>query len=219
MRAITWMAALALLAVPSAAAQSGDGAGFYLGASGGLNFLSDSEIDTGLGTVDNEYDGGFVLSGQAGYDSGRIWQYGSLRGELELSYRENEIDQHVLGGNDLPGSTGTASTTALMANLFHDFETGTPLTPYVGGGIGYAWSELDNYGVTGLDVLDDDDSGFAWQLGAGLGFAVSEQATVSLDYRYFSTSADVDTTAAAGSVGSDVNLDSHTVMLGLRYRF
>lgn len=220
MRAITWMAALSLLAVPSgAAAQSGDGAGFYLGASGGLNFLSDSEIDTGLGTVDNEYDGGFVLSGQAGYDSGRIWQYGSLRGELELSYRENEIDQHVLGGNGLPGSTGTASTTALMANLFHDFETGTPLTPYVGGGIGYAWNELDNYGVTGLDVLDDDDSGFAWQLGAGLGFAVSEQATVSLDYRYFSTSADVETTAAAGSVGSDVDLDSHTVMLGLRYRF
>jgi outer membrane autotransporter protein len=214
------MAALALLAVPSAAAaQSDDGAGFYLGVSGGLNFLSDTEIDTALGAVDNEYDGGFVLSGQAGYDSGRIWQYGSLRGELELSYRENEIDQHVLGGTSLPGSTGTASATALMANLFHDFETGTPLTPYVGGGIGYAWNELDNFGVTGLDVLDDDDSGFAWQLGAGLGFAVTEQATVSLDYRYFSTSADLKTTAAAGSVGNQVDLDSHTVMLGLRYRF
>ena len=224
MRTRPWMAVLALLAAPSAApsaaaAQSGSGAGFYLGASGGVNLLNDSEIGTALGTVDNDYDAGFALSGQAGYDTGSLWQYGGLRGELELSYRENGIDQHALGGTDLPGSTGTASTTAVMANLFHDFDTGTSLTPYVGGGIGYAWNDLDDYGVTGLDVLDDQDSGFAWQLGAGLGFSITEQATLSLDYRYFSTSADVQTTAAAGSVNSDVDLDSHTVMLGLRYRF
>ena len=227
MRTRPWMAVLALLAAPSAApsaaaAQSGSGAGFYLGANIGANFLGDSEFDTAAaGRVDNDYDTGFALSGQVGYDTGQLWPYGGLRGELELSYRENEIDQHSIAalGGQQPGSTGTASTTAVMANLFHDFQTGTPLTPYVGGGIGYAWSSLDDYGVRAApNALDDDDSAFAWQLGAGLGYAVTEQATVSLDYRYFSTRADA-TSNVGGSVNSDVDLDSHTVMLGLRYRF
>ena len=222
MRAITCMAALALLAVPSAAAAQGSGSGVYLGANIGANFLNDSEFDTAaVGEVDNDYDTGFALSGQVGYDTGQLWQYGGLRAELELSYRENEIDQHAIAalGGAQPDSTGTASTTALLANLFHDFETGTPLTPYVGGGIGYAWSSLDNYGVRAApNALDDEDAGFAWQLGAGLGYAVTERATVSLDYRYFSTSADA-TSNVFSAVESEVDLDSHTVMLGLRYRF
>jgi outer membrane autotransporter protein len=224
MKRITLAVALAVLAVPgTAAAQGQDDGGLYLGLGAGANFLDDTDFGiAGPATVDNEYDTGFALSGQLGYDTGRVWQYGSLRGELELSYRENEIDQHsvtALGGAQ-PGSTGEASTTALMANVFHDFETGSPIVPYVGGGLGYAWSDLEGYGIQAVpNVLDDDDSGFAWQLGAGVGYELTSSATISLDYRYFSTSADVETSAATGSVGDEVDLDSHTVMVGVRYGF
>ncbi len=107
-----------------------------------------------------------------------------------------------------------------MVNALHDFETGGPITPYIGGGLGIAWVDLDDYGIAAVpNVLDDDDSAFAWQVIAGVGYEVTPRATISLDYRYFSTEADVTTSAATGSVSNDVDLDNHTLMIGLRYRF
>jgi outer membrane autotransporter protein len=214
-------ASLAAAAAPTPAAAQDSG--FYLGAGGGLNLLEDTDFGiAGPATVDNEYEAGFVLSGRAGYDTGTIWQLGGIRGELELSYRDNEIDTHsvaALGGSQ-PGSTGTASTTALMVNAFHDFDTGTGFAPYVGGGVGYAWSELGDYGIQAVpNVLDDSDSGFAWQLGAGVGYALTRNATISLDYRYFRTSAEVTTSPATGARSNDVDLGSHSILVGLRYRF
>ncbi len=212
----------ALVAIP-AAAMAQDDSGVYVGIAGGVNMLSDSDFDV-LGTVDvdNEYETGFAVSGAVGYDFGNVWQLGGVRTELELSYRENDIDDHDVAalGGDQPGSTGEASTIALMVNALHDFDTGSAITPYIGGGVGYAWNDLSDYGIAAIpNVLDEKDSGFAWQLIAGIGYELSPQATVGIDYRYFSTSADVTSSAAAGSTGSDVDLDSHTVMAGFRYRF
>lgn len=225
MRGFPIAAALVAGLLPAAAqAQTGQDDGFYLGLSGGANFLTDTDfgIQGGAATVDNEYDTGFALSGSAGYDTGRVWQYGGVRTEISVSYRENAIDQHsvaALGGAQ-PGSTGEASSTAVMLNGYHDFATGTPIVPYLGAGVGYAWNDLSDYGVQAVpNVLDDDDSGFAWQLIGGVGYDVTSRATISLDYRYFSTSADVTSSPATGSTDSEVDLDSHTVMLGLRYRF
>ena len=216
-------AALSALIIAPTAAMAQDGSGVYAGIAGGANFLTDSDFDV-LGTVDvdNEYDLGFAVSGAVGYDFGKVWELGGFRTELELSYRENSIDTHNVAalGGDQPGSKGDASSLALMVNALHDFDTGSPVTPYLGGGIGYAWNDLDNYGIDAVpDVLNDDDSGFAWQLIAGVGYDLSPQATISVDYRYFSTSADVTSSAATGGTSSDVDLDSHTVMFGLRYRF
>lgn len=221
MRRILAYTLAAAVFVPAAA--SAQTQGVYLGLGGGLNFLGDSDLDVlGNVNVDNEYDTGYALSGTVGYDYGQVWQYGGLRSELELSYRENDIDGHdvaALGGAQ-PGSTGDAATTALMLNGYHDFSTGTPFRPYIGAGVGYAWSSLSDYGIQAIpNVLDDDDSGFAWQLIGGVGYDVTSNVTLSVDYRYFSTSADVTSSAATGSTDSEVDLDSHTVMLGLRYRF
>jgi opacity protein-like surface antigen len=54
-------------------------------------------------------------------------------------------------------------------------------SPYVMAGIGLAnasWNTPD--GTT-------DDSVFAWQAGAGIGFKASDKVTVDLGYRYFTT--------------------------------
>lgn len=210
---------LAGLAAGSAGAQEG----LYLSLGAGINELDDSNFDiAGPVRVDNEYDSGTIFLGALGYHFGPVLPVGGLRGEVELSFRDNDIDVHsvqALGG-DQPGSTGEASTQALMGNLLLDFDTGTAFTPYVGGGIGYAWSDLEDYGIEAVpEVLDDDDSAFAWQLIGGIGFALNQQATVTLDYRYFTTTADVTTTADTGSVSNEVDLDSDTLTLGLRFRF
>lgn len=213
---------LAGLAAGTAYAQP---SGLYLGLGGGLNFLDDSEFDItapAAVTVENDYDSGTVFLGSVGYDFGPVLPLGKLRGEVELSSRDNDIDDHSVDelGGDLDGSTGEASTTALMANLLVDIDTGTALTPYLGAGVGYAWSDLEDFGVDLVpDVLDDDDSAFAWQLIAGAGYGLTERLTLGLDYRFFSTTADIASSAATGSARDEVDLDSDTVTLGLRYRF
>lgn len=222
MRALK-LGTLCLAGLAAGAAQAQQQDGLYLGLGVGVNYLDDSDFDIGGPvTVDNEYDSGTIFLGALGYHFGPVLPVGDLRGEIELSFRDNDIDVHSVGalGGNQPGSTGEASTEALMANLLVDFDTGTAFTPYVGGGLGYAWSDLEDYGIEAVpEVLDDDDSDFAWQLIGGVGFALSEQATVTLDYRYFSTSADVTTSTGTGSVSNDVDLDSDTLTLGLRYRF
>lgn len=217
------LAAVLGVAVAFPVSASAQEPGFYVGLGGGLNLLSDSDFDIlGSVNVDNDYDPGFVISGTAGYDFGNVWKYGGLRGEAELSYRENDIDTHNVAalGGDQPGSTGEASTMAIMLNALHDFETGTRFRPYLGGGVGFAWNDLDNYGIRAVpNVLDDDDSGFAWQLIAGVGYDLTDNVVIAADYRYFSTNADVTSSAATGSQSNDVDLDSHSVMLSVRYRF
>src|SRR3546814_12390061 len=62
-----------------------------------------------------------------------------------------------------------------------------------------------------------DDTGFAWQLGGGLGFLVNDRMTVSLDYRYAGTSDPEYKTSDGGKLESEYQ--SHNVGLGLRYAF
>src|SRR3546814_7227362 len=70
----------------------------------------------------------------------------------------------------------------IMANTWYDIDFGSWLVPYLGGGVGVQKTEISGNGA------DSDDTGFAWQLGGGLGFLVNDRMTVSLDYRYAGTS-------------------------------
>ncbi|MGR8949504.1 MAG: outer membrane protein [Gammaproteobacteria bacterium] len=212
----------ASLAGPSMANADSD-AGLYSRLFGGINFLDDTDFNV-LGTVkvDNEYETGFVVGGALGYDYGKIWSLGGVRSEVELSYRENDIDVHSVSalGGDQPSSTGDASSTALMFNAYNDFHNQTAVTPYLGAGIGYAWADMSDFGIAAIpNVLDDDDSGFAWQLGAGVNYAMNKVLTLSVDYRYLNTDIDVTSSPAAGSTGSEVDLDNHTVSFGIRYSY
>ena len=221
-RFITSALVAAALAGPSLANADGD-AGLYARLFGGINFLNDTDFNVlGAVNVDNEYDEGFVVGGALGYDYGKIWSFGGVRTEVELSYRENDIDVHSVSalGGDQPSSTGDVSSTALMANAYNDFHNQTAFTPYLGGGIGYAWSDMSDFGIAAIpNVLDDDDSGFAWQLGAGVNYAINKMLSLSVDYRYLNTDIDVTSSAAAGSTGSEVDSDNHTVSFGIRYRY
>jgi opacity protein-like surface antigen len=203
------------------AAMAEDDSGIYVDLSGGLNILESTGIDVagGAATVDNDYDVGYAAYSTFGYDYGRVWKYGGLRSEIEFSYRENDIDTLSIGGVSNPGSRGDVMTYGVMVNGLHDFQTGTAFRPYVGGGIGYAWSKADGIGVPSLTVVDDEGSDFAWQLVMGVGYELTDNATIGVDYRYFDTSANVTTTPAAGQTGNEVDLQSHSFSIGIRYRF
>jgi len=64
-----------------------------------------------------------------------------------------------------------------MINALADFGDENGLSFYGGAGIGYAWAK----------ALNDSDSAFAWQLIAGLRYAISPNIDLGLKYRFFRT--------------------------------
>ena len=72
---------------------------------------------------------------------------------------------------------------AMMVNGYYDFDTGSAVTPYVGLGVGAArTSHTDS-----TDNITSRQWNFAYQGIVGASYAVNDQMSVSLDYRYFAT--------------------------------
>ena len=193
----------ALCALPANAFEKG----FYLGAGLGANWTRDTDI-IGIGTnLKADFDAGWVGA------LGLGWAYGNgVRSEAEIGYRRNDLDS-IAG---VAASSGDASSWRGMINLFYDFKTGTPATPYIGAGIGAARVSL-TASPFGASHLDDTDSAFAYQGIAGVGYRVNESAQVFADYRYFATTS-LDFTTAAGTA-VDADYGNHTLMVGLRFSF
>jgi opacity protein-like surface antigen len=105
------------------------------------------------------------------------------------------------------------------------------VTPYVGGGIGYAknWVgdytdvNVPNHGVAFANT--HDSGGLAWALNAGLSYDVTQNFTVDLAYRYLdigdATSGKVHaydgSSTAKGPEFNDIH--SSDIMLGARWKF
>lgn len=180
----------------------------YYGLHGGLNLSHDSDGTSGGVTTESVYDPGFAVGGFAGYDLGS-----GLRIEGELTYRVNDVD--TVGGINLDGDF---SSLAFMANGFYDFEVGgSPFVPYFGGGIGAAIVSANDIGSSGLTIVDDDDTVFAYQLSVGVGYELSPTVTLTADYRYFAT-ADAEIVNTFG-VPADVEYSNSTFLIGARATF
>ena len=115
-------------------------------------------------------------------------------------------------------ANGTAEleSQSLFLNAYYDIDTGTKFTPYVGGGIGYAKlkGSISNGGVK---LASDSDTNFAWQLGAGIAYAVNKNISVDFGYRYTDMG---DLTANIYPTEKfKIDVDSHELLLGVRYTF
>ena len=77
-----------------------------------------------------------------------------------------------------------------LANAYIDLGTWHCVTPYVGGGIGFA--SIDVIGLTDVNVptggvafaTDNTETNFAWALYAGLSYKVTPGLTLDLAYRF-----------------------------------
>lgn len=193
---------------PASAGQFEEGGNFYVGIGGGANIANDMGISgTGI-AADAELDTGFAGMGALGFGLANGFRF-----ELELTYRENDID-NVSGTT---GGSDDVSARALMGNVFYDFHNSSPVTPYLGGGFGYSQISV-NRAQGAAFLLDDDDDVFAYQGIAGLSYDLRDSLQLFADYRYFSAAEDLRVTANTGA-RVDVDYDTHTVMAGLRWVF
>ncbi|MBI0432312.1 OmpA family protein [Roseomonas sp. KE0001] len=221
--------AATVLALPLAAQAQTPVTGVYIGAGAGWNHLQDTDIGTGGVAQDlkAEFDEGFggVLSIGYGFGNG-------LRAEIEGNYRQNDVGKLTLGSTTLPRIGGTARTYGAMANVLYDFNLGLPVVPYVGGGVGYAWTDYDTVRSRGPGLssvtTDDNEGQFAYQGIAGAAFPIAAVPGLALtaEYRFLGTlrpelSTVTRNTAGAVTSNRDAKVDNynHSVFVGLRYAF
>jgi opacity protein-like surface antigen len=217
--ATTTLAALAI-ATPAQAA----GSSWYLGLTGGANWLGDNDFSTTFDedlAVNSEADTGYVIAGAVGLSLGQMMQ--GLRVEAEVGYRQNQVDGTwtSLVGVELGDIAYDHSALSVLANVWYDFNAGS-FKPYIGGGIGWADVEIDGaYAGTEIRSFSYSNSGFAWQAGGGINFQVAPSVQLGVGYRYFSgtdvdlLAADVVNNSALGTLDHDNHSAVVTLIFGL----
>ena len=182
------------------------GAGGYIGGAAGVFMPNDSTVMNYDGTRENQsYDTGYVLTAFGGYafDSG-------FRLEGEMAYREAELDGFATGYYGYNDSLWAFSG---MANLFFDIPTRSIVTPYFGGGIGFATVSFDDgYDNYYYDYYSDEETVFAYQVGGGLCIDLNRNMALDIGYRYFGTE-DIQFDF------KEIELESHNVTVGVKFKF
>lgn len=199
----------ATLVAISTQAMADDVGGMYAAGNIGTTSTRDAEFeDTGV-TGDIEIDRALNFAGAIGTHVNP-----NVRAEVELSYRKAGLDSVDIAGVGAFDLTGDLKTTAVLANAYYDFTPSFVWSPYVSAGVGFARHSTDASDTVGGTVLDleEKDTVFAYQLGFGVGYDVSEPATLTVGYRYLGSSdPEFDTLKA--------EYDAHEIRAGIRYRF
>jgi opacity protein-like surface antigen len=133
-----------------------------------------------------------------------------FRVEGELSYQTSDIDS-MSGPGGSVSFNGDISALTFLVNGYIDFATGGSWTPYLTAGIGYSKVEAD------IESVSDDDNLLAYQLGFGIGYAMSETVTLDLRYRYLGFDDYEYSEVGVGSLS--VEASSHNLTAGLRFAF
>ncbi len=224
-KSVIAIAAFVIFLVPAICSATPPRPGPYVSVFAGVSIPSDADPTT-MVSGDNEpinerveFDTGVYAGGTAGFD------FGFLRMEGEVSYRFSDIKSVTdkkdgFQWQDVDGSLGAL---AVMVNAFVDLHNTSPITPYVGGGIGFAVLSLDDTMGTNINgervqlYPNEDDTVFAWQIGAGFEVALNPMMSLDLGYRYFETE---NANFHNGFLNtSNVKLKSHNAMVGVRVKF
>jgi len=218
---------LLVLAVPALSQATPPRPGPYISGFVGVAIPNDTTANSNFpssATVDDriEFDPGVNVGAAAGYD------FGFMRMEGELSYKHAEMKTVLdrFTGTNFSDVDGRVGALALMGNVFFDLRNPSPITPYVGAGVGFAALHLSDTFGTDFSTLpgtraqlyrSDDDAVFAWQAGAGMEVAINRILSLDLGYRFFQTSRA--TFNADTPQETKLRFESHNVTAGIRVKF
>ncbi len=212
------------------------GSGFYFSGFVGAGFTDDADFSGivtppgGQQNVDTDFDTDVNFGASVGYNLGSFGSENiSTRVELEVSYLQSDVDELDFSGNG-PGiennTSGDISRLLVMANALVDINTDTAFTPYIGGGLGIAFTDIDIVygGAAGAPppvAFDDTDTNFALQGIVGASYAFSENISLFADARYTQVfDVNGDRFLNGGFTGNiDDDLSNASVNVGLRFSF
>lgn len=205
-----------LCALPALAAEKASGP--YMSGHLGIAMPSDTTLtdSTVPGvSLEVEYDTGLAMDLALGY------KFGPTRLEGEIGYQKNDFDDVTVsiagvGSASLKSAgvpfSGDVKTTSFLLNGYYDFTNDSAFTSYLTAGLGLAKVkasfDLPSVGYSG----SDSDTVFAYQVGAGVEYALNQTVSLDVRYRYFATSDPSFDTL-------DAEFDSHNLMLGAKVKF
>lgn len=106
-----------------------------------------------------------------------------LRGELELSYLNYALDAYSSETGSSEKASGNLKAGFLLANVWNDIDLGF-MTPYVGGGLGFALAHMSDGDFDGDQLSDSKGLSFAGQFGVGARFGVTDHLQLDVGYRF-----------------------------------
>ena len=169
-----------------------------------------------------EFDPGTNIGGTGGYDFGLV----RLEGELSHKYAAINSIANQVPGERFHNAVGELGVLAMMFNGFVNLYNTSPVTPYLGGGIGFAAIHLSDtdgiriVGGTAQRVLlygAGDDTVFAYQVGGGMDIVLNRRFSLDIGYRYFRANrANIDSDQA---ILTSMEFKSHSTAIGFKYRY
>lgn len=179
---------------------------FYITGLTGASFASfTAPNDPALG-IDTE---GTVFAAGAAVGMSLERQRGRLRLEVEGLGRDVYAEPFV---NDPGTEVMLTNNWSVTANLWRDFMFTDRFGIYAGGGLGGGGYKLGEQTIaTGDTIYVDAKGAFAWQVGAGLIYELTDRLTVDVSYRYY----ELDTIQQSSFVTPN-QFSSSEVMVGLR---
>ena len=231
-------------AMPYAHAPVEVGGGWYLRGDIGitnqqvdkLSFVPQGQaIALGLGdasfeSIHLDFDSSPVVGIGIGYQFNN-WIRGDLTGEYRGKATFHGLERSV----DLSGVdeySATKSEWVGLANLYIDLGTWHGLTPFIGAGVGFTHTMIDNFKDKGLFfgsgslafARDHSETDLAWAVHAGVAYDVTPNFKVELAYRYLNLGdAQTDVLHRYDESGCRClsvkfkELDSHDFKLGMRW--
>lgn len=205
------------------------------------NLGDGTTLDVAAGTPyawETDFDTGFVVAGEVGY---RL--PAGFRAGVEISFTSADVNTHTnvtLAGGDIgaldaaalagspdPLGVSVADLVAdgqgeidgiyYLANAYYDFNTDGRIQPYLGVGIGVADIDVD-YSPSGVGIIDDGETLFAYQFKAGTTFKATEQIDIFVEYAYRATD-DIDTDNDLFPGTLEIENQQNLVLAGARFNF
>jgi opacity protein-like surface antigen len=170
----------------------------------------------------------FEPSFTGGVGVGYIWGP-AFRTDLTVDLH-SIMQAKFIGSTPSPGGTLFVDdktkwmSTILLVNAYYDFRTGSPFTPYIGGGVGFAVNQLTRHSnsTDSGPAADTSASGRTTKVNlaaaamVGLNYDINTFASIDVGYRYlYIGGSDVGPTGA-NSLVSIGSLNEHQIRAGIR---
>lgn len=211
-------------------AQAGD---VYVSGQIGKSFVQESDITDTFTSAGNTV----VATGEVGMQN---HSYLSLSGALGYALENFRIEAELSRLNtdlrNLKVSQATAIDTTVtinqstslkgdydatnfMANGWYEISVNpsSRIVPFLGGGVGLSRIKISVDTVADLNITyDETDTVFAYQIGGGVGYKISEKTTLDFSYRCFISE---DPQFNDGADKIDMEFLSHNIWVGVTKRF
>ncbi|MCL1824466.1 MAG: outer membrane beta-barrel protein [Betaproteobacteria bacterium] len=184
--------------------------------------------------IGSQSKGAAILGLAVGYDFKRQFSL-PIRAELEYAYlgrasKTYYTDRGEYGG--LQALKMTLGGSTLFANTYFDLHNDSAFTPYVSVGLGYSFvsakgkfSFPEYSGVTVAQFKEKTSTNFAWNLGIGAAWKLTDNIALDMGYRYANlgkakTGYLYDYYGASYNAWAKTNnVTSHQFLFGARFSF